>query len=325
MESLLVVVFLIISCASLAFSAGLSWSYEGATGPDHWPGVCKNGTRQSPIDIKSSEAVYDNALGEFVLHNYDEKLPLNFTVKNNGHGMVVSLAGGNYTVSGGGLVGSYKTVQFHLHWGPNNDEGSEHVVNGTAYPAEMHFVSMNTKYSDINVALAKEDGLAVLGVFMKVGGDDNPAWSFLDYAANVTTFNTSVVVPASKFAVFNDLLPASKTDYYRYDGSLTTPKCNEVVTWTVFNDAVKISKRQIDLLRKLEKQDGNPLTKNYRPPTPLNGRTVKASFNATSVATDTPPAHGSTAKPEPPKGGASVSRMTAGLFLSMLLVLFALQ
>ena len=82
---------------------------------------------------------------------------------------------------------------------------------------------------------------------------------------------------------------------------------------------------QIDLLRKLKKHNGTPLTKNYRPPTPLNGRTVKASFNATSVATDTPPAHGSTAKPEPPKGGASVSRMTAGLFLSMLSVLFALQ
>ena len=32
----------------------------------------------------------------------------------------------------------------------------------------MHFVSMNTKYSDIKVALAKEDGLAVLGVFMEV-------------------------------------------------------------------------------------------------------------------------------------------------------------
>ena len=106
-------------------------------GPDHWPGVCKNGERQSPIDIKSSNAVYDNALGKFELKNYDTKLSLNFTVSNNGHGMVVSLTGSDYVVSGGGLVGSYKTIQFHLHWGPNKDKGSEHVVNGNSYPAEV--------------------------------------------------------------------------------------------------------------------------------------------------------------------------------------------
>lgn len=322
MESSLVVVFLIISCASLAFSAGDPWSYESPYGPANWTGVCKTGNRQSPIDIKSSEAVYDNSLGEFDLKNYDTKLTLDFTVANNGHGMAVSLGGGDYVVSGGGLVGSYKTVQFHLHWGPDETAGSEHEVNGMAYPAEMHFVSMNKKYSTLKEALAPADGLAVLGVFMEVGGDDNPAWSFLDYATNVTAFNTSVVVPASKFAVFNNLLPASKTDYYRYDGSLTTPTCNEVVTWTVFKNTVKISQRQIDLLRKLRQEDGKLLTKNYRPPTPLNGRTVKASFRATSVATTPPPAAGSTTMPT---GGASVSRMTAGLFLSMLLVLFALQ
>ena len=106
-------------------------------GTADWPGVCKTGKRQSPIDIKSAEAVYDKALGKFDLKNYDKKLDLNFTVSNNGHGMVVSLAGGDYNVSGGGLVGSYKTVQFHLHWGANKEEGSEHIVNGKAYPAEV--------------------------------------------------------------------------------------------------------------------------------------------------------------------------------------------
>ncbi|KAM7436552.1 hypothetical protein ABFA07_013710 [Porites harrisoni] len=322
MESSLVVVFLIISCASLAFSAGDSWSYESAYGPAHWTGVCKTGIRQSPINIKSTEAVYDNALGKFELKNYDTKLTLNFTVSNNGHGMVVSLGGSDYVVSGGGLVGSYKTIQFHLHWGPNKDKGSEHVMNGNSYPAEMHFVSCNTNYPNVNEALKYPDGLAVLGVFIEVKGDDNDAWSFLDFAANVTNFNSSVVVPASDFAVFNKMLPASKSDYYRYDGSLTTPTCNEVVTWTVFKDPVKISKRQIELLRKLEKQDGKPLTENYRPPMPLNDRTVKASFNATSVATNPPTTAGSTTMPT---GGASVSRMTAGLFLSMLLILFTLQ
>ena len=106
-------------------------------GPATWPGACKTGKRQSPININSSEAVYDKALGEFDLKNYDTKLPLNFTVSNKGHGMLVSLAGGDYFVSGGGLVGSYKTVLFHLHWGPDEDKGSEHVVNGKAYPAEV--------------------------------------------------------------------------------------------------------------------------------------------------------------------------------------------
>ena len=110
-------------------------------GPANWPGDCKNGKRQSPIDIKSAEAVYDKALGEFELKNYDKKLPLNFTVSNNGHGMVVSLTGSDYVVSGGGLVGSFKTIQFHLHWGPNEDKGSEHVVNGKSYPAEVRGAS----------------------------------------------------------------------------------------------------------------------------------------------------------------------------------------
>ena len=106
-------------------------------GPANWTGVCKTGKRQSPIDIKSAEAVYDKALGEFELKNYNKNLTLDFTVENNGHAMVVSLGGGDYVVSGGGLVGSYKTVQFHLHWGPDENSGSEHEMNGMAYPAEV--------------------------------------------------------------------------------------------------------------------------------------------------------------------------------------------
>ena len=106
-------------------------------GPANWTGVCKTGKRQSSIDIKSAEAVYDKALGKFELKNYDKQLDLNFTVSNNGHGMVVSLGGGDYVVSGGGLVSSYKTVLFLLHWGPDEDKGSEHVVNRKAYPAEV--------------------------------------------------------------------------------------------------------------------------------------------------------------------------------------------
>ena len=41
------------------------------------------------------------------------------------------------------------------------------------------------------------------------------------------------------------LLPTNKTNYFRYSGSLTTPTCNEAVTWTVFNESVEISQAQV--------------------------------------------------------------------------------
>ena len=43
----------------------------------------------------------------------------------------------------------------------------------------------------------------------------------------------------------DSLLPTNKTNYFRYNGSLTTPTCNEAVTWTVFNEAVEISQAQV--------------------------------------------------------------------------------
>ena len=49
-------------------------------------------------------------------------------------------------------------------------------------------------------------------------------------------------IPAQSMRLF---LPRAPERYYRYSGSLTTPKCFESVIWTVFKERQTISKRQV--------------------------------------------------------------------------------
>ena len=36
------------------------------------------------------------------------------------------------TLRGGPLDGCYELMQVHFHWGPHDDVGSEHTINGRA-------------------------------------------------------------------------------------------------------------------------------------------------------------------------------------------------
>ena len=44
---------------------------------------------------------------------------------------------GDVKIKGGGLEGKYSLKHFHFHWGPQDDEGSEHTLDGKAYPLEV--------------------------------------------------------------------------------------------------------------------------------------------------------------------------------------------
>lgn len=38
---------------------------------------------------------------------------------------------------GGALEGTYRLIQFHIHWGSCEGQGSEHIVDGVQYEAEV--------------------------------------------------------------------------------------------------------------------------------------------------------------------------------------------
>ena len=112
------------------------------TGPAKWKGDCQTGKKQTPIDIISNDTIKKD-FDAFTLKNYDQKPYVNFTATNNGHSLVISFPDKFYSVSGGGLTGEFNTVQFHLHWGKTNMNGSEHFLDGKPYAAEVSDVKNN--------------------------------------------------------------------------------------------------------------------------------------------------------------------------------------
>lgn len=74
--------------------------------------------------------------------------------------------------------------------------------------------------------------------------------------------------------IIKSLVPRDTAGYFRYNGSLTTPECNEGVLWTVFTNTMPISSKQAAVFHSLQTEQNLPLQANYRSLQPLNERMV---------------------------------------------------
>lgn len=195
-----------------------------------------------------------------------------YRIENIGPTVVVTLLPGQLTpkLERANSRGVYIFHNLHFHW------MSEHVINSVRYALEGHFVLYNSKYADTEAAKEHSDGLEVISALFVVRVLPNPnLWPLLNGVRHVMGLQQSINITMA----LDDILPAHISAYFRYPGSLTTPPCDEAVTWTLLYPPSFIGIQQLDLLRHLHRQlsggaaDWTRLD-NTRPVQPLNRRGI---------------------------------------------------
>ena len=258
-----IVGFLAILAVALSLVEAASFSYNAQ---NEWPGICVEGNtgRQSPININTRKVRSKKLAPLKFSSDFFTKIEGEFenTCQNVEFTPAKSV---NAIVST--PVGRYKLNQFHFHWGRRSREGTEHLVNGRAEEFEIHFVCERVGGDDPTAG----DALAVIAVRGEVKNRPiRGIFRKLD-ASKITEVDSSIAV--SK-VVMGELLPKN-SDYYFYEGSLTTPDCDEIVQWFVLKQTIKVPAAYLAQLRKIEMDEqGNRLTFNFRVPQALNGRVV---------------------------------------------------
>ncbi len=222
------------------------WSYEGKTGPAYWGELspdnvmCRMGKNQSPININSQQtADFDQ-----------EPIKLNYSmlvadrIRNTGHSIQVDMRSGGVMQLDGQ---EFELKQFHFH------TPSENTVNGKHFPIEAHFVHAND-----------EGELAVLGMMFVPGKADatlTALWQNMPKEAG-----DSVRLPSGALKSIES--ESSFSNYYRFNGSLTTPPCSEGVRWVIMQSPMTVSEAQVNALQVALKHENN------RPVQSLNARLV---------------------------------------------------
>lgn len=223
-------------CAAAARAAEQAhhWSYDdvqdwGAHNPADR--ACAIGAEQSPIDLTG--AVRADIHAPTLAWKKQA-----FKIVNNGHTIQANAAPGSFASS---ESGKFEFKQFHFH------TPSEHTIGGERAAMEAHFVH------------AGEGGdLLVLGALLRAGAK-NKAFAAFMAAAPATEGEAELKDPIDAAA----LLPQG-SHFFRYQGSLTTPPCSEVVNWNVFADPVEVAAGDIEAFKKFFPMNARPLQPLHR-------------------------------------------------------------
>jgi len=208
-----------------------AWTYDGQAGTEHWAelspayAACAQ-HEQSPVDLVGAVPA---RMGRLAL----DWRPVSTHVVRNGHAVEAEMGEGaaEHLTLGGE---AYTMVQFHLH------HPAEHRIAGKSYPLEVHFVHRSER-----------GALSVVGVLFAEGRANPALQQMIDHAKSDDEADRVTIDPRA-------FLPAGK-GYYRYEGSLTTPPCSEIVNWVVMARPVTASPAQIAAVAAIYGDNARPL------------------------------------------------------------------
>lgn len=227
------------------------WGYEGPDGPEYWPALnpayaaCGQGKSQSPINITKTDAgdvhswKFDYKTTSLKIAHHEHVTD----IVDNGHTIQVSVDGDTTITTDRGV---YTLKQFHFH------TRSEHTVDNSHFPMEMHFVHQSA-----------EGKFAVVSVLFQEGPENASLAKIIPHLPKAKGEKAHLPEVQLNLALH---LPESRAAY-TYMGSLTTPPCTEEVEWLVFRDPISASKAQLDAF-------ASRLSPSSRPTQPLNGRII---------------------------------------------------
>ena len=216
------------------------WGYQGNLGPANWGTlqggrwrICATGISQSPININTNtiQSRPDSSLPPVTFSGTS-----GFDVENTGVDVKVHPKGGSWTLSWNGETATLQ--QFHVH------VPAEHLDNGVRHDGEIHFV----------YALPGGRTLA-LAVWIKNGAFNNTLQKIINRKPTTCGGKNPLNETLS-------MVPAFQINWARYAvyrGSLTTPPCDEGVTFLFALQPIFATAAQLNALKVVSTGNARPL------------------------------------------------------------------
>merc|ERR1712110_610699 len=281
MEGLTYSLLVAFSLLNAAFASDWNYGSEGpSTWSEHYP-TC-GGSSQSPINI--GDPIITSKIPCKLEFSKAYSKHLKGSWKNNGHSLQFTLddeSASKTQLKGQYINSTYQLAQVHFHWGSKAEQGSEHTFQGKQSSLEMHAFHLNTQY-EMDDAGNHPDGYLVVGILFNEFHpmtEFDPIHKLLGkyFQRYIKLSQNAVEAPEmkAKFSVEPFLAMSNVAEsHYQYHGSLTTPGCNESVTWVLAPKILGVTPRAMKFLRQLKTDDGEPLVNNFRPVQDLNGREI---------------------------------------------------